>query len=56
MIDDSLWDKVLGKIKKITDIENFDNTKIFYSFSSVPCSPVFPENEFFCTSICPTFS
>ena len=56
MIDDSFWDKVLGKIKKITDIENFDDTKIFYSFSSVPCCPVFPENEFFFFFFCPTFS
>ena len=29
MIDNNLLDKVLEKINKITDIEKFDETKIF---------------------------
>ena len=28
MVDDFVLDKVLGRIKKIIDIENFDNTKV----------------------------
>ena len=28
MVDDFVLDKVLGRIKKIIDIEKFDNTKV----------------------------